>query len=135
MKKVIELIRKELPEYQILVSDFNSVLENEVYKDKNIINVSRFDIRRTASLIKRSDFFFGPDSGLMHLAGAVGTKSLVAFGSIPPEVRINHYPTHKSIRDDSLKCIGCWYRECPYNTKCMKNIKPEVVLKKIRRLL
>lgn len=135
LSELIELILEELPEYYVLVSDFNKVLDRDIFKKEKIVNVSSLNIRETASVIKRSDFFFGPDSGLMHLAGAVGTKSLIAFGSIPPEVRINHYPTHTAIRDEKLKCIGCWYAKCDKNIKCMKDLSPEKVLFKIKELL
>lgn len=135
LEKLIELILKEMPEYYLLISDFNKVLDQKIFENKRIVNVSKLDIRESASLIKRSDFFFGPDSGLMHLAGAVGTKSLVAFGSIPPEVRINHYPSHSFIRNEKLKCIGCWYAKCDKNIKCMKDLSAEKILLKIKELL
>lgn len=35
---------------------------------------------QTAALIKRSNFFIGPDSGIMHLACAVGTPVIAIFG-------------------------------------------------------
>ena len=128
---LIDLLKKEYPNSVIFVSDFNSVLKNITY-DSQVINISRLNIRDSASYIKRSDLFFGPDSGLMHLAAAVETKSLVIFGSIPPVSRINHYPTHKSIRLEKLDCLGCWYKSCPINIKCMKDLSPNLVLKKIK---
>lgn len=131
---IIELLKKEYSDCIIFVSDFNNILKNIKY-DQQIIDVSELDIRETASYIKRCDLFFGPDSGLMHLAAAVNTKSLVAFGSIPPSSRINHYPTHKSIRLEGLDCLGCWYKSCPINVKCMKDLKPESVLDKIKEML
>jgi ADP-heptose:LPS heptosyltransferase len=133
-KKLINLLKKEFPESIIFVSDFNNVLKKQKY-DNRVINISRLNIRESASYIKRSDFFFGPDSGLMHLSAAVGTKSLVVFGSIPPSSRINHYPTHKSIRLEKLDCLGCWYKSCPINVKCMKDLRPEKVLNKIKEML
>jgi len=132
--ELIGLLKKEFPESIIFVSDFNKVLKNIKYNEE-IIDVSKLDIRETASYIKRCDLFFGPDSGLMHLAAALNTKSLVAFGSIPPSSRINHYPTHKSIRLEELNCLGCWYKACPINVRCMKDLRPEKVLNKIKEML
>ena len=133
-KKLINLLKKEYPSSVIFVSDFNRVLKNQKYNER-VIDISRLDIRQTASYIKRCDLFCGPDSGLMHLAAAVKTKSLVVFGSIPPSSRINHYSTHKSIRLEELDCLGCWYKACPINIKCMKDLKPEKVLNKIKEML
>ena len=130
---LIRLIERNYPEAVIFVSDFNNYYSNwPIFK--NVIEVSEMDVRRTASLIKRCDLFVGPDSGPMHIAAAVGTKSLVIFGSIPPEARINLYPTHKSVQLEGLPCLGCWYRNCPYNVKCMKDLTAEMVFKRIRDL-
>ena len=133
-KTLISLLRKEYPESIIFVSDFNRVLKKQEYSD-NIVDVSELDIRQSASYIKRCDLFFGPDSGLMHLAAAVKTKSLVVFGSIPPSSRINHYTTHKSIRLEELDCLGCWYKACPISVRCMKDLRPERVLDRIKEML
>lgn len=133
-KKLISLLKKEYPDLILFVSDFSKSLKNIKYEN-NIIDVSKLDIRETASYIKRCDLFFGPDSGLMHLSAAVKTKSLVAFGSIPPSARINHYPTHRSITLDDLPCLGCWYKKCPIKIKCMKDLKPKIVLNKIKEML
>ena len=36
--------------------------------------------------IRAADLFLGSDSGLLHVAGAVGTPSVGLFGPFPPEV-------------------------------------------------
>lgn len=136
-KNILELIQLINAKYKnsvIFISDFN-----QTYSDwdivKNVVNVSGWNIRECASLIKRCDLFIGPDSGLMHLAAAVETKSLVIFGSIPPESRISYYPTHESIRMDELACIGCWYKPCPYDTKCMKSLTAKRVFNKLEEMV
>ena len=133
-KELITLLKQQYPNSILFISDFNRVLKEQKYSE-DIVDVSTLDIRETASYIKRCDLFFGPDSGLMHLAAAVKTKSLVVFGSIPPSSRINHYSTHKSIRLEELDCLGCWYRACPINVRCMKDLNPEKVLDKIKEML
>ncbi len=131
---LVRLIEEEYKDCVIFVSDFNN-LYSGWSAFKNVVNVSALDIRKTASFIKRCDIFIGPDSGLMHLSAAVETKSLVIFGSIPPEARISYYPKHSSIRMDELGCIGCWYKPCPYNVKCMKDLTADRVFKKIKEIL
>tara|TARA_A100001201_G_scaffold143445_1_gene145131 strand:- start:10398 stop:11366 length:969 start_codon:yes stop_codon:yes gene_type:complete len=134
IKNLIYLINQKYKNCIIFVSDFN----NRSFRwesIKNVINVSSLDIRESASYIKRSDLFIGPDSGLMHLAAAVKSKSLVIFGSIPPEKRIRYYDTHSSIRMDELGCIGCWYKPCPYNVKCMKDLSAERVFNKVKEMI
>ncbi len=101
----------------------------------NVTNISHLGIREKAAAIAASDLFVGPDSGPMHLAGALSVPSIVLFGSTPPEARINHYPTHQAITNTTLGCLGCWYQECNYKFKCMSTITAEMVMNKILEML
>jgi len=130
LKKYEPLIRrltKLIPEVGFVVFDHNNRLP--VWgRYSNVIDASRTSVREMTALIEQVDLFIGPDSGPMHCAGAVGTRALVLFGSIPPEARINHYPTHKAITAQ-VPCLGCWYKACPFNVKCMKLIEADKVAK------
>lgn len=123
---LIKYAEQQNPEIHFLVMDFNRVL-GDISRYSNCLDVSDASIREKAAYIHEADLFIGPDSGLMHIAGAVGTQSIVIFGSVPPEARINHYPTHKPVRLESLSCLGCWYEACPIQTKCMTDLKFSVV--------
>lgn len=120
---------KAHPDVNFLVSDFNN--KNRNWNYSNCQDISSLPIRAKAALIKLSDRFIGPDSGLMHIAGAVGTQSVVIFGSIPAKVRINYYPTHRAYTKD-LDCLGCWYKPCPYNRQCMKELDVEKISRMLR---
>lgn len=96
----------------------------------NVVVTRNESLREMASLINEVDLFICPDSGPMHIAGALGKKSLTVFGSIPPEARINHYPSHTSVRMEELSCLGCWYRDCPYDVKCMRDLDGGLVASK-----
>lgn len=51
-------------------------------KDPRVMNfVGKISLLQTAALIRHSRFFIGPDSGIMHLACAVGTPVIALFGS------------------------------------------------------
>ena len=134
-EKYIQIVEQGISDklpVQFVVIDFNHVF-NKWEQYPNTHNASATTLRQMAALIEAADFFIGPDSGPMHLAGAVGTPSIVTFGSIPPEARINFYPTHEGVRLDNLACIGCWYKPCPYNTRCMKELDFKIVYNKMRR--
>lgn len=138
VKNQLELIEKaarEFPEVQFIVNDFNRVLGNK--KDMaNVTDVSGTTVRELAALIDMSDLFIGPDSGPMHLAGALRKQSLVLFGSIPPQARINYYLNHTAITSEpKLSCQFCWYAKCNVNYKCMSNITADHVLAKMREKL
>jgi len=118
--KLINFLNKK-DDYLFLIFDFNRA--RSTWSDlPNTYDASNTSMREMAALIEQSDLFIGPDSGPMHMAGALSVKSLVLFGSIPPGARINRYPSHRAYTAD-IPCLGCWYKACPYEVKCMKMIE------------
>lgn len=132
--QLVETALKENANIHFVILDFNNKFANwDIYE--NCLVASQTTLRQMAALISIADLFLGPDSGPMHLAGAIGVKSLVLFGSIPPDARINHYPTHTGVRLDGLSCLGCWYKACPYNIRCMRDLDSQVVYSKLKQQL
>ena len=137
VKKYIQIVEEALKDgldCKFLIMDFNKTF-NDWAQYSNCVDVSFTSLRQMAALIEASDLFIGPDSGPMHLAGALETRSIVAFGSIDPAARINYYPTHEAIRMDSLSWIGCWYKPCPYNVRCMAELDFKLAYVKIKKRL
>lgn len=120
--ELIELLSKMYPGIKFIVNDFIGKCRS-LMQYKNVHYLQNTSVRELGAIFTQCDHFVGPDSGPMHLAGALGIPSTILFGSIPPEARINHYPTHNSINLNSLPCIGCWYEQCPYNVKCMRDLQ------------
>ena len=71
------------------------------------------------------------DSGLMHIAAAVGIHVHGIYGSSSPKFTP---PLTKSrdIHEMGLECSPCFERECPLgHLKCLKDLKPERIFEKI----
>jgi len=122
----VEYIRRRVPDTKFIVNDFSGKCR-DLAKLSYVHYLSSTTVRELAALINECDYFVGPDSGPMHIAGALAVPSSVIFGSIPPEARINHYPDHSAIILSGLPCLGCWYAHCPYRIKCMRDLEVDKV--------
>jgi heptosyltransferase-2 len=71
------------------------------------------------------------DSGLMHVAAAVGVNVVAIFGSSNPK----HTPPLSSraqIVALGLPCSPCMKRECPYgHTNCLQGLEPNMIIGRI----
>jgi ADP-heptose:LPS heptosyltransferase len=71
--------------------------EIDKYEDRYIINaINKLNIGVTASLIRSAKFIIGNDSGLMHIAGVVGTPTVSLIGYEKP-IRCAPWGTHNEI--------------------------------------
>jgi heptosyltransferase-2 len=120
------------------VSQVASLMRSEAVNLEGKTNLGQL-----AGILKRCDLFIGADSGVMHLAAAVGTPLVAIFGPS------NHcawgpWPRdgHHIILHADLPCSPCSYtgyrvgrREGCEAMTCMKAITPEMVLAAAERLL
>jgi SAM-dependent methyltransferase len=94
----------------------------------------------TAMLIKNAVCHIDTEGGLVHLARAMHTRSIVMFGPTPVEV----FGYHENINFEPSGCKACWYStqnwivQCPRQTKgpeCMTEHRSENVLEAVRRII
>ncbi len=95
------------------------------------------ELGETAAILQRARLFVGTDSGLAHLAGALGTPSVVLFGPSDAAKWGWKGPKHAIVRK-SLPCAPCFMfgRHRPCATRaCMEAIGVEDVLEACRRVV
>ncbi len=83
-------------------------------------------LREAISLIARCRLFVSNDSGLMHVAGALGIPTVAVFGSTNP--RTTSPVGRKSIvMTKNVPCSPCLKETCPTDFICMDSITADEV--------
>jgi len=100
-------------------------------KNKVINLIGKTKLEEVIDVMSICNSFLSNDSGLMHVAASLGIKQVAIFGSSDPKKTppLSH---RADIIYLSLSCSPCFERSCPLqHTNCLKNIKPEEVIKKV----
>jgi ADP-heptose:LPS heptosyltransferase len=97
--------------------------EEDLNKLKNKFNIEIFsgDLYELKKLLSQVSLFIGSDSGPLHIATALGTKSIGFFGPNIPE---NSAPLQNlEIIQKDLSCRPCNQNlVCPRNIECLKTL-------------
>jgi len=103
--------------------------------------------RESATFLTTCDAFVGPDSGFIHVAGAMGIPSVGVFSVFPWQLRTAYYPSVKVISGIG-ECSPCFYSPSklqpplPVNGPCfitgkcsvLESIEPIKIASKINKL-
>lgn len=90
-------------------------------------------LRELAALISLCDVLLTNDSGPMHIADALKTKTIALFGSTN-EIITGPYSSGKVIHKH-VTCSPCYQRTCPIDFRCMKRIEADEVFQEIAAVL
>jgi len=102
----------------------------------------RTSLTQAFSVIAGARSMVSNDSGLMHVAAALGIKQVAIFGSSSPlhTPPLNARAIVLWLKNDpdylpALDCAPCFERSCPFgHTRCLTAITPARVLQSIDRL-
>ncbi len=85
-------------------------------------------------LLSACDTVISNDSGLMHVAAAVGCKVVAVYGSTSPQYTPPLAEKVAIVHTD-IDCRPCFKRECPLgHLKCLKELSPQKVLDAINKM-
>lgn len=102
--------------------------------------VGRLSLTDTAALLRECVALVSNDSGLMHLAVALGVPTFGIFGITSPQregMRLkNLYPITKGLPCEAACHAGTWgRRDCEYHLQCLKTLTAEEVFMKVTATL
>ena len=91
----------------------------------------RTSLEDAIDLLSACEHAVSNDSGLMHIAAAVGTHVHGIFGSSSPKFT-PPLTKNREIHEIDLDCRPCFERECPLgHLKCLRDLRPDAVFDKV----
>jgi ADP-heptose:LPS heptosyltransferase len=99
------------------------------------VRVCGLNLGQLAALLARSDLYLGNDSGVSHLAAAVGVVSLVLFGpsSVDQWAPRGNNVTVFSQNVECAPCAAPAMKSCPHR-RCLTTLGPESIIKELNKL-
>lgn len=122
-----------------------TALTREVAGDWAVDLGGRTDLPMLAAALSECDILVTGDSGPMHLAAAVGTRTLVVSGPADTRETAPAGPGHVYLQRLDLPCVPCVKNECPRSgagfilaeaeRECLRLIQVQEVLTAARQML
>jgi len=143
IKYFSELVNKIINELNMSVVLFGAEMEknlsriilNDVINKNKIVNlIGKTNLRESSAIMKMCRVMIANDSAPLHLAAAVGIKTISIFGPTAPydkaPIGKEHFYFYRE-----LICSPCYkygkFKKCK-TLSCMKLIKPDEVFRKVK---
>jgi lipopolysaccharide heptosyltransferase II len=94
----------------------------------------RTTLGQLAAVLARARLAFGPDSGALHLAAAVGVPVVSLWGATSA-ARSAPHGSQRWVVEGRVACAPCFLRECPIDRRCMQAIDVGTVLARAEEAL
>ena len=92
-------------------------------------------VRQSAALLERCTLYLGNDSGVMHLAAAVGTPCVAVFAAVDWVNRWKPFGKHNRIFRERVECEGCHSPTCFNSKKCLELVTADQVYEACRNTI
>jgi heptosyltransferase-2 len=95
-------------------------------------------LKESCEVLKRCCLLICNDSGVQHLASAVGTPCISVFSSHDMPGKWNPYGPENVVLRKEVECHTCYLQVCPHDNRCIKLIDTDEVIAavdlKLRRI-
>lgn len=93
------------------------------------------NLAEAVSVLKSSSAFVGNDSGLMHLAAALGKPTVGIFGSSNPDWTAPVGPRTRAVTPHGFDCRPCYLKKCNQAQFCLETVEAGTVLSAVEELV
>lgn len=135
--KLVDALEKD-PKVKVMVVGYHSDLVIKEIKDKlnkyKVIFLLNNSVLQMAALFKQCACVIAQDSGPMHLATAVGTKTIAIFGPSNPK-KFGPYGSGHIVIKKEMPCSPCGSDPDCKKLDCLKNISVNDVLERVKGVL
>lgn len=106
----------------------------------SVINVAgEFTLQETGACLARASVAVSGDTGVMHMATAVGARVVALFGPTVEPFGFYPYSKHAAVLEQDLSCRPCsamGTERCPLgHHRCLVDIQPDQVAAAVQRLV
>ncbi|MBN1871892.1 MAG: glycosyltransferase family 9 protein [Candidatus Omnitrophica bacterium] len=107
---------------------------------KNVINAcGKISIEQFAAVLEKTQLLIANDGGPLHVAHALGVKTVSIFGPVDEKVYGPYRPGKRHVvKTSDIECRPCYrnfkYSKCD-NRVCLESIKPDEVVESVRNIL
>lgn len=117
--------------YDIEIISIDSVLDYDI---RGVRAIHHTHLNSVLGIMSRAMMLVGPDSSMVHIAGALDRNVLGIFGPTDPEVRLKYGKANWMDRFDRCGRQHCWY--CPCKRKfCLKTLQPKTIKNRVQNIL
>lgn len=115
--------------------------EHQLLNNQRVIDfVGKTTIDESIALASLCSVMFGVDTGMQHIAAAVGTPTVSVFGPTNPRTHGAYAENANFVINSDVcgyqYCYGTrFYVNCPYERRCLRSISPERIYDVIERFL
>jgi heptosyltransferase-2 len=116
----------------VLGSDKDADAGNVIARGSPAVNLcGRTSLEDVIDVLSASEQAVSNDSGLMHIAAAVGIHVHAIYGSSSPKFT-PPLTKKRDIHEIELDCRPCFERDCPLgHLRCLKDLSPNQIFEKI----
>jgi ADP-heptose:LPS heptosyltransferase len=112
INNLLERLKKQFPQAHITTAVPASFRNIKINSELFLFRKSNANSRQFLSKLKDSDLFIGVDSGPLHLALALGIRSIAIFGPTSPRTIFDDGHKAKYLRNPPLKNSFCFVKSC-----------------------